>query len=137
MSIDWVIYVPIIAQWVSPTALETISRILKLTEESEKERLLQTLRDVSDEVYKLSNQIDEKYKEEIKEKINELIEELNSQESQQTLRPNVAEAIMLSLQHAGDAKKSEAVKILKELRKILNTWVHDVEFGEQLPKKKP
>ena len=131
--IDWAVYVPIIAQIVGPKVLDLISSLLKLTQESERERLSGMLGEISDEVYRIAHDVDKKKKGEIVEKIQALMEKLDSQECQQTLRPNVAEVVMHSLQHAPNRNKSVTAETLTQLRKLLNTWKHDVDFSGRVP----
>jgi len=131
--IDWAVYAPIILKLVGSTVLSSVSYVLKNTKQPEKEKLLEVLREISDEVLEISQKTKEENKAETGERIRGLMQKLDSQKYRQTLRPNVANVITRSLQYGAKEKKSETTKILNELRKLLNTWIHDVEFSGKLP----
>ena len=131
--IDWFSLVPIIVRIVGPQILNTIShRYLHETPEKEREKQKQLLRHLSDEITKLV--LETKEKRELVEKIHELAKKLNSQIYQQSLRPDVANVVMKSLKHARKQKKKNMLATLRQLRTLLNTWIHDLKFTGTPPR---
>jgi len=134
--IDWLVALPLIVrslEIVEPAVLDVISSRFKSTPESEKAKLRKMLESLRNEVSRLTNEPNRKNRSEIVEKISEIQNKVDSDEYQEALRPDVADVILGSLQAAKEEKKATALEILQDLRKLLNTWIHDLRFSGSLP----
>jgi len=131
--IEWTTLIPIITKIVAPRVLDAISYRLKGTPEAEKARLEKMLSSLSDEVFSLIPEAKRKSKRETVEKLRKLWDKVYSQEYQKTLGPPVAGVVMRVLGKAITGKKSAIPRILEELRKLINTWVHNLRFRDTIP----
>jgi predicted nuclease with TOPRIM domain len=132
--IDWMVYLPVIAKIVGPRILDVVAERFKSTpEEAEKAKLRKMLQKLRDEVSDLFYNAKKKSKSEIVEKIREMQEKIDSDDYQEALRPDAAGIVLDSLQVAAEERKAGIPNVLKELRTLLNTWLHDLKFTNSLP----
>jgi len=131
--IDWVSLLPVIARIVAPRVLDAISNRLQSTPESERARLRKMLEHLRNEVSRLASDSRNMSKSEMVERIREMQEEVDSDDYQEAMRPDAADVVLDSLQAAVEGRKAAIPDVLRDLRTLLNTWLHDLRFTGTLP----
>jgi hypothetical protein len=131
--IDWVSILPIIARIVAPRILDAISNRLQSTPESERARLRKMLENLRNEVSRLASDSRNMSKSEMVERIREIQGKVDSDDYQEAMMPDAAGVVLESLQAAVEGKKAAIPDVLRDLRTLLNTWLHDLRFTGTLP----
>jgi hypothetical protein len=131
--IDWMVLLPAIARIVAPRLLDAISDRLRSTPESERTGLRKMLENLRNDISKLAEHSKKMNKGEIIERIREIQEKVDSDDCQEVMGPDAAGAVLESLQAAVEGRKAAIPDVLRDLRTLLNTWLHDLRFTGTLP----
>lgn len=131
--IDWMVLLPAIARIVAPGVLDAILDRLRSTPESERTRLRRMLESLRRDIGKLALDSKEMNKREMTERIREIQGKVDSDDYQEGLRPDAADVVLESLQAAVEGRKAAIPDVLRDLRTLLNTWLHDLRFTGTLP----
>jgi hypothetical protein len=84
------------------------------------------------DISKLARDSKKMNKREMTKRIREIQGKVDSDDYQEALSPSAAGVVLDSLQAAVEGKKAVIPDVLRDLRTLLNTWLHDLRFAGTL-----